>query len=344
MKLTNILRGTQIAYNAIQSIQGLTIVPLTCDPELSLDDKYASPFAFDVSTTNYGVVHLHPKQGEKKKILVTAQSAFITKGYSAQDHLISKAALVEKQTKILNDSRCVESSQGGYISRTRTNDHVVAPLKLREIALNYVGESGYSKLWPHLASFNKEHGAGGLQNIKDYFSKWNKELDKFIAHFERLDNCIGFITLYDDEVVAIDKFPSFTYASEIWEKLVRDSYAALVIKDRVNKTPISGQMPKVGDISGNSLEDIYNKLVGDRTDHYKTLMAEIIDIDFTTKTDNDTVGSKILKSNGYIGQIIEDNGINIMVSIIKKDSFKPGDMKEARKMRKLARNQQDFAL
>ncbi len=345
MKLSSILKGTRIAYDAIQSIQGLTIVPLTCDKEFSLDDKYASPFAHNVSTSSYGTVNLHPLPGESKTVLVTPHSTYITRGYSAQDHLISKATLLKRKSKTLTDSRCVESSQAGLLSSTRDNELVIAPLDLREIAYNYVGQTGYDKLWNDISNFNNKHGAGTKAQIKDYFTKWNKELDEFIAHFERIDNCIGFITLYEDEVVAIDKFPSFTYTGEIWEKLVRDSYGSLVIKDRVSKTPVGSALAKVGDQDSRiSIEDVYANLLSNRNDHYKSILEEVVDIDFTTKSDTDTKGSHILKDAGYIGQIIEDNGVNVLVSIIKKASFKAKDMRKAREMRRIARKQDEFKL
>lgn len=344
MKLDNILKGTSIAYDGIQSIQGLTIVPLTCDPAMSFDDDYASPYAHNVSTSTYGVLSIHRPPKEKRKILVVPQATYITKGYAAQDHLMSKGAIVNGGIKTFWDARCVESSQGGYLQTNKTNEMVIAPMALREIAYNYVGKSGYSELWTSIGQFNRAHGAGSASQIKDYYHKWDKELDTFIAHFERLDNCIGFITLYNDEVVAIDKFPSFKYTSEIWEKLVRDSYASLVIADRLAKvTPKSG-LKRVSDIRSDNLDYVYQTLVSNRVDHYKSIMEEIVDVSFNTKTDSDTPNSLILDSTGYIGQIIEDNGVNVMVSIIRKASFRPGDMKKARQMRAVARTQRDFSL
>lgn len=346
MKLDKILKGTSIMYGGIQSIQGLTIIPLVCDPQYSFDNDYASPFAHNVSTTSYGVLNIHPAPNETKKILVLPQSTYITKGYSAQDHLMSKAALIKGKPKTFNDARCVESSQGGFIRTTGNNEMVIAPLKLREIAFNYVGKSGYSQLWNSISSFNRSHGAGSNAQIKDYFSKWDKDLDTFIAHFERLENCIGFITLHNDEVVAVDKFPSFTYTSQIWEKLVRDSYASLVIQDRLNKIPQTGNLKRVSDVKSNrkTLWGLYQEVVSHRSDHYKLLLEEIMDVDFAEKKDKDTTNSTILEANGYIGQIIEEGGVNILVSIIKKDSFKPESMRKTREMRQLAISQRDFSL
>lgn len=346
MKLASILKGTKIAYDAIQSIKGLTIVPLTCDPQYSLDDKYSSPFAHNVSTTNYGTLHVHRDPTDNKTLIVPPHSTYITK-YAAQDHLISKGVLMKKGSprRTLSDSRCVESTQGGFIRPTGNNMMVIAPMVLRESAYKHVGASGYSALWGDIANFNRAHNSGSRQQIKDYYSKWNKELDEFIAHFERLDNCIGFITLYEDEVVAIDKFPSFTYTSEIWDKLVRDSYASLVIKDKVINKSASTALEKVSDMDKRmTVRNIYNALVGKRNDHYKLLMQEIVDIDFAEKNDADTPGSKILSANGYIGQVIDDNGINVLVSIIKKDHFDPTKLRDAREVRRLARGQEDFEL
>src|SRR5687767_9875847 len=98
MNLSKILKGCRIEYSGIQSIRKLTLIPLVCDKEMSFDDKYASPFAYDVTTQQYGdlTVHKDPKEGAKA-LLVLGQSGFITNA-QAQDHLISKAALI-KQSK-----------------------------------------------------------------------------------------------------------------------------------------------------------------------------------------------------------------------------------------------------
>lgn len=346
MRLSEILRGTKIKYDAIQSIEGLTIVPLVCEERFSFDDKYASPYAHNVGTSSYGTLTVYKQPGENKLMLTPPHAGYITKGYAAQDHLISKAALLREHERqvTLNDSRCVESNQGGMIRTDGNNELIIAPLKLREVALNYAGTEGYDKLWDSIGSFNAETGAGNRQQIKDYFSRWNRDLDKFIAHFERLDNCIGFMTLYKDELVAIDKFPSFTYCSQIWDRLVRDSYASLVISDRVKNNNSDTSLPKVEDCRNRSLSKIYDKLIKSRKEHYKMILQEIVDADFSEKADADTPGSTIVESDGYIGQVISDSGVNVMVSIIKKDSFDPDTMRKSRAMRRIARDQQDFKL
>lgn len=344
MNLSKILKGCRIAYDGIQSIKGLTLIPLVCDKEMSFDDKYASPFAYDVTTQNYGdlTVHKDPKEGSKT-LLILGQTGFIT-NHQAQDHMISKAALT-KQSVRLTDSRCVQHRQPGYMTSQMQKFVVIAPMKIREVAYNYVGQPGYDKLWATISEFNSTTGSGREANIKDYFNKWGKELDQFIAHFERVPKCIGFLTLYNDEVVAIDKFPSFTYTEQIWERLVRDSYAALVIKDQLSKTATKSDLKTVKDYGdGVSLEEMYQRMTTSRNDHYRTLLEEMMDVEFTTTVDPDTAGSSILKSDGYVGQVIDDSGINVMVSIIKKESFNPEKMRDARKMRSLAKNQKDFKL
>lgn len=345
MNLKEILKGCSIAYDGIQSINGLTIVPLTCERKFSLDSKYASPYAHKASTANYGDLTLHKTSGENRDVLVYPNSGYITKS-DAQDHLISKGALLKKTAVRLKDSRCIQSSQPGYLSTSMAQRTVIAPMYLREIAMNFIGQEGYQGLWPHIVEFNATVDARnprGEANLKDYFEKWDKELDQFIAHFEKLDNCIGFITLYNDEVVAVDKFPSFTYCTEIWSQLVRDSYASLVIHDKLKKIPARGKLKTAKELTG-TLEQIYDSLVKHRTDHYKELLAEIVDVDFTTTSDKDTPGSNILKAEGYVGQVIDDNGINVMVSIIKKKAFDPEKLRSARKMRKIAKDQKEFEI
>jgi hypothetical protein len=64
--------------------------------------------------------------------------------------------------------------------------------------------------------------------------RYQQEINSFIAHFERLPRTIRTIVLIDGEIVAIDNFPNFRYAEQIWDVLIRDCCGALVIASQVN--------------------------------------------------------------------------------------------------------------
>lgn len=345
MNLVNVLKGCRIVYDGVQSIQGLTIIPLTCDSRFSFNERYAAPDEHGVKTTEYGTVVLENPHS-RKMVLVPPHTTYITKGYRAQDHTISKGVVVPPSGKVtLRDSRCVESTQAGFIRSGEDNIMRIAPLALREVAYNYAGVTDYRKLWGSLQRFNQSTGAGSKAQIKDYFVRWDKDLTQFIAHFERIDNCIGFMTLYEDEVVAIDKFPSFAYTSQIWDRLVRDSYAALVVSAKLANASPASNLPKIRAIGKNtSIKAMYESVVEGRVRHYKRLLEEMVDITFDVKDDSSTSGSSILSSEGYIGQVISQDGFNVMVSIIKKDKFNPTELRKARAIRALAAEQNLFSV
>jgi hypothetical protein len=54
--------------------------------------------------------------------------------------------------------------------------------------------------------------------------------------------------------------------------------------------------------------------------------------------------SYVLKTEGYVGQVITENEFNHLVSVVKRDRFDPNALREVNELRKKARKQERFSL
>lgn len=338
----------------VQSINNMQIVCLTTDDEYNID-KFGNPMSLLASTRSYGDLTVH--NNEDKPVLMPAQATYIT-AYQAQDHSAVKAAYVPaSSSRDLDDSCCVQSTQGGYISNSESGlTRTVLPFYLKETAFANVGVESYNKLWPSIESFNNSVNSNGDRraHIVDYFKKHGKKLEQFIAHFEKPQKCIGAIVLVEGEIVSIEKFPSFTYTDQVWDTLIRDCYGSIAITEEiknVNKenkfsTLASSNKQRDGESTAEYLTRILNKTKKSIEDDVKEKIEEIFDVEFQKTLDNSKDGykSEILESDGYIGQVISESGYNHLVSIVKRSAFDPKRLRKASEMRRKAKGQDRFSL
>jgi hypothetical protein len=338
----------------VQSINNMQIVCLTTDAEYDID-KFANPLALSVDTErSYGHLTIHNE--ESKPAIVLPQATYLTKK-AAQDHAMVKAGYVPSSSaRDFDDACCVESTQGGYIHKRDEVRGTVLPYYLREASLQVVGQDSYGKIWPSIGSFNNSVSAGmsSRQHISDYFKKYDKKLEQFIAHFEKPKQCIGAIVLVAGEIVAIDKFPSFVYTDQVWDTLIRDCYGSIAITEEIKSvdqdkrfTTLSEKSKKkAGEPVGDYLRKILNKTKKSIEDDVKERIEEIFDVEFTKKIDSSKDGykSEILESEGYIGQVISESGYNHLVSIVKRSAFDAKRLRKASEMRNKAKSQDRFSL
>jgi hypothetical protein len=168
----------------------------------------------------------------------------------------------------------------------------------------------------------------------------------------------------DGEIVAIDKFPSFTYAEQVWDLMIRDCYGSLAIiselKDRKSdkrftKTFEDVKSRNVGEV--NVLDLIEKSLKETKrfmTERVHNKLQDILDLTFETELDtegNTTTGNlpksyflKHADENGYIGQVIRESDYNHLVSVVKRKNFDPDALRKINELRNKARKQQRFTL
>ena len=340
----------------VQSIMNMQIVCLTTDAEYSLDTRFANPLTALVSSnSSYGQMDLTNK--ENKEVIVPTQMAVITK-QKAQNHAMIKGGYIDKnKTVTYHDAGCVQGSETGHFRNSQ--EFRMIPVSMREMLFDNIGENGdYSRIYPAIEKLGKDTVSSTGNYLNKYFEKYDEKLEQFIAHFERPKNLIGIIVLIDEEIVAIDKFPSFSYAEQVWDMMIRDCYGSLAIisevKDKTSKQEFT---------------DTYNNLKKSNREHFLDLMEKALKktkenitlsvhekvqelLEFTFDATLDSEGnsstsrakSYVLKNDGYVGQVITENEFNHLVSIVKKETFNPNAFREVNELRRKARKQDKFSM
>ena len=342
----------------VQSILNMQVVCLTTDKEYSLDERFANPMTALVSSNSrYGEMSFSNK--ENKEVIVPTQMAVMTK-QSAQNHGMTKAGYIPQKANVTyHDAGCVQGSQGGHFHGT--NEFRMLPVTMREMVFDTVGQpSSHSRIYPAIDKLGRDTQSNAGSYLDIYFNKYDKKLEEFIAHFERPSNLIGIIVLVDGEIVAIDKFPSFTYAEQVWDVMVRDCYGALaIISELKSKSTLNVFTESYEDLKKNHRENVVDLLekAMKRTKEKMTSgvqekIQELLDLTFEATLDtegNPSASSRapksyMLKTEGYIGQVITENEFNHMVSVVKRERFDPNALRAVNELRNKARRQDKFAL
>jgi hypothetical protein len=364
-ELTEMLKGCHPFKDSegniiVQSIMNMKVICLTADAEYSLDARFANPLTSLVSSNqSYGQITFTNK--ENKEVILPVQMAVLTK-QQAQNHGMVKAGYVEANANTtFHDAGCVQGGQTGYFHGTQ--EFRMIPVSMREMLFDKVGYTeGYQNIYPAIQKLGQDTQSGTGNYLNIYFEKYDKKLEQFIAHFERPKNLIGIIVLIDNEIVAIDKFPSFTYAEQVWDLMIRDCYGSLAIISELKHktsnqefTETYNELKKthqanVIDLLEKSLKKTKEKMTADVHDKIQEVLELTFDATIDTEG-NPSASSKAPKSyvlkeadNNYIGQVITENEFNHLVSIIKREAFNPNALREVNELRNKARRQKKFEL
>lgn len=342
----------------IQTIMNMQLVGLTTDDEFSLDDRFANPLtALKTSNRSYGQMTFTNEAN--KETIAPTQMATMTK-QSAQNHGMVKAGYIgASQNKTFNDAGCVQGSQAGHFSNT--NEFRFIPVTMREMLYNAMENgSGYDRIYPAIRKLGSDTQSDAGEYLDRYFSKYDKKLEEFIAHFERPNKLIGVIVLVDGEIVAIDKYPSFTYAEQVWDMLIRDCYGALAImaelKGLGGRKTFTEVLNETRPTNSSSVLDRIEKALNDtKRRTTKSVEEKIQDLlDMTLEANEDVDGnsgrslndpkSYLLKNEGYLGQVISQSNYHHLVSLVKKEAYNPTALRTVNQMKHKARNQDRFSL
>ena len=361
-ELTEMLKGCRPVKDkdgniVIQSIMNMQIVTLTADAEYSLDTRFANPLTSLVSSnSSYGQITFSNKEG--KEVILPVQMAVLTK-QSAQNHGMVKAGYVEPNAQTTyHDAGCVQGGQTGYFRGTQ--EFRMIPVSMREMLFDKVGQtSGHGNIYEAIQKLGNDTQSGTGNYLNVYFEKFDKKLEQFIAHFERPKNLIGIIVLIDGEIVAIDKFPSFTYAEQVWDLMIRDCYGSLAIISELKHktsshvfTATYSEMKKthqenVVDLLEKALKKTKANITADVQEKIQEVLELIFDATLDTEGQSTSARapkSYVLKTEGYIGQVITENEFNHLVSVVKRDRFNPDALREVNELRKKARKMERFSL
>ncbi|MFA5207159.1 MAG: DUF6569 family protein [Candidatus Paceibacterota bacterium] len=341
----------------VQSILNMQVVCLTTDVEYSMDDRFANPLtSLTSSNSQYGQISF--SNNENKEVILPTQMAVITKQV-AQNHGMIKAGYVSPKANVTyHDAGCVQGSQGGYFRGTQ--EFRMIPVSMREMLFDSIGKpNSYSRIYPAIEKLGRDTNSGAGNYLDVYFNKYDKKLEQFIAHFERPKNLIGIIVLIDGEIVAIDKFPSFTYAEQVWDLMIRDCYGSLaIISELQHKTSVNEFTQSYEELKKDNrttvvdlLEKALKKTKERMTASVHEKIQEVLELQFDAELDTEGQStsrtapkSYVLKTEGYVGQVLTENEFNHLVSIIKRERFNPNAYRQISELRNKARKQKNFSL
>jgi hypothetical protein len=365
VQLDNLLKGCKVQRDddgrvVIQSIRNMDVVFLTTDEEYSLDERFANPLLVTATNRNYG--HLQLQNPEAQEMIVAPQVAVFKQ--RAQNHALPKSAYLPPQSSVdYDDAGCVQGSAGGTISGGEVDVRFV-PVSIREMLLDNVNNtSGHSTLYKSVQTLGTKTGVHTGDYIDKYYTKYDPELTEFIAHFERPAQTIGVIVLIDNEIVAVDKFPSFTYTAQVWDMLIRDCYGSLAIesmqKDAEHTHDFDRAFVETPEVEGETpvmfLRTVLANVLSARETRVVDRIKELMDVEFEVGADinsldrNDCQSHTLKAGDQYIGQVIESAGEYYhLVSIVKRDKFNPeavrATLRATREYREKAAEQRQFTI
>jgi hypothetical protein len=224
ISVDDILSGTFAGER--QTVGNMEVIPLIGED----DDTFAPP-DFEVSTRNYGEVHVRNTQD--RPVIIPPGSAWMV-DQAAQDHAVGGGKIVKAGvSQTLKNACCIQETQGGLI---RKGEHklTILPVAMRTHALSNRTTGDYSRLWGSVRSFKQSMGMSGSGNLVDFVSQFEKQLDEFVAEFELVPKQVGAAILINGKLVGVERAPSKEFWEFMWEPLVRVCYGSLAIREQVN--------------------------------------------------------------------------------------------------------------
>jgi hypothetical protein len=337
--IRELLHGTK--PGRMQSVGIMQVIPLVLtNPDLATDG-FATPHSLTVDTReNYGIMGFHNRDGEKP-IIVPANTAIMTQKM-AQDHAMTKAGLIgQGARRTFLDACCIQETQAGQFGDITGEEIQILPYALRETALKFRGQEGFSKLWPAIRKFNEIAKAQDTRgNLVAFQAKYASVLDQFVAEFEVVPNQIGAIVLVDGKLLGVERAPNHNYWLAVWEPLVRMCYGSQAVIQTVGKT--TGTSPSTpsaakaildeGITSLDELKAAVDKAIRGAENTARKVVRDLIDDDFKADMDDsmrvsrdgETSEVKVwtLEHDQFIGQAVTDAGDVVYASMTSKAGWK----------------------
>ena len=313
------LRGCTTGRKQTSGI--MQVIPLVSDLEC---DAFAVPSEVLISTTHYGKMSF--RNPTDRIVLVPANATYLT-AKAAQDHAMSVAGFVPgRKAKTYSNAMCVEQTQGGYIPEGQYRLSIL-PMSLREDALAKRQVESYGKLWESITRLKQEAKVtsgrrGG--HLADFFAAFDRQLDQFVAEFERVPGMVGAVILIGGRVIGIERAPSRAYWDDVWEPLVRTCYAAEAIRQvQMGKgvTPRTTQVRAARD-----LDDLAAALAEAREAddaEVRTTVRSLVQDAFEVATEESQGPFSLaaIENPQFVGQIVREGPQVHYLSVISRRSF-----------------------
>lgn len=249
--------------------------------------------------------------------------AFISKE-SAQDRTIPETHLIKLSKDC--DSNCIQDSQCGHFKDTfRETEKRFIPASLMLKAWNPTNNT-YSFLWDAIRDYNRSTQKTSRAYMVDFYQKFDKDIQEFIAQFEAVDNQVGAVVFINDRLHGIELVPNYKMWQQIWRPLIRDCYGSDSIYISKNQD-INTFRPSMDIQSVESLDDLQeqlNKAYADIETHYKDKLKELIDMptQFTKKQDLEDHFVYHTSNDLYTGDLVTHGSHTIYMSMITGNGYK----------------------
>ena len=260
MNLSLESRFKELSLGKLQSVKGMTIIPLCSDITY---DQIADPSALKLEgNRSYGEM-VFSNQSDKISVVPSNFMAIVKS--SVQDHAMSTAGMIAGSERArYTNACCVQSNQGGYIKEGMESEFNVMPLSLRS-ALNEDKreQESYDKLWRNIEKFNQGVTSRSGAHIEYFFKEYEDDLEQFVAEFEPVQNQVGALIFFGENLVGVEIAPTYKYWEESWTWLVRGCYGSEFIRQsKLGKTFEKMPLPDLEcDFSLDKVEDILDDFV-----------------------------------------------------------------------------------
>lgn len=198
----------------------------------------------------------------------------------------------------------------------------ILPFALREPALERRRQRDFGKLWQPIAEFNAHMGIEGPGHLVFFLRRFRKQLDQFVAEFERVPRQVGALIRVGGKVVGIERTPSVSYWEAVWSCLIRECYGSFAIQMAKNghaSRPPATRLPLPETIT--SLDQLGSALTAIDTEEERRITAKVTDLGdkpFSTAHE-EKVGGLLLETvdhRGFVGQVVRDDDRVVYASII----------------------------
>jgi len=309
--ISKVLKGC--TPGRMQSVGYMQIIPLLSD---IIDDTFSPPIGnIEASTSDYGTLRL--KNLTDSPTIFPTGGAVMTK-QKAQNHASPKGIFMGKKGRYqTNQARCIQDSQGGYISPEKDYHFSVLPWAIREFSMASKDRANYSELWPAIKEFNQELGLLNKGHLELFIENFKDQLNTFIAEFELVPKMVGAIILLNGDVIGVERCPNYNFWKEMWEPLVRESYGSVALwfarKFSKNPPPPKMRIP-LASTKIRSIKDIIPELIKvekQEEDRVKQVVKGFINTKFQRKVEQqeNNCSFESLTNKQFVGQVLlKDEG------------------------------------
>lgn len=221
-----------LTFGNVQQVGVMSVIPLIGEDATQNIAEF-SDVKFH-GTSGYGTMVF--RNASTKKAIVPSGYSILTK-QSAQDHGTPLSSILNPNTvNAINNTCCIEQTQGGYINGENIDSFLFLPIEVRKnFFKNYVvnqskSDISYADLWHIITSFQSTLVNNELAHLSYFFDKFMDKLMQFNAEFEIVPKQRGAIILLNNKVIGIEITPTSRYWESIWHSLIRYCYGSEIVR------------------------------------------------------------------------------------------------------------------